>query len=379
MIETLLLSAVLSASLRVVPEQSRPFVDSKQWNQIVAGVDGFEAYWTRTNELHNPIRNKLLRTSFALDGTQRGPTTIVRDDDPYTHPAMSAGPGSPLVYWRIYQDRRMVLASPLADNALKYPSGKFVAEWTDYLRITCGPAVCTALWEDSGAWHAAHLDRDANLLAGPSQLPEAEFLYGAATDEAGFVVIRGFGGDVRATRIGFDGAVMWDVLLLERNPQSFDHPRIALWNHGTHLAMAIVDRGAYSVEPTGSLRTVIINPEGELYDSGIAFSPGDGIGFESIALGWNGQRYLLAGTYRAERSLYLKSFALELDEGLRPVKTLELPPSLLYPAVIRASGDAFVIGWSGPKVTVYKDGKFSAPVTLLEEEAPPRRRSVGRH
>ncbi|HUP46300.1 MAG TPA: hypothetical protein VM779_12385 [Thermoanaerobaculia bacterium] len=373
MIGTLLLSASVLFPLRPAAEVVPPPRDLRDFKNVVARGDGFDVYWTRNNQLVSPLLHKALRTSVAVDGAQVGPTVVLREADWQTLLGVSAGHGPPLVSWYRSSANPILFASPVADNKLKYPMGKQVADRMHDPDIVCDAATCAALWwVGANRRFAVYLDQDANVLQEPFELPEPSLLYAAGVDGRGLILVHNDQGEHRATRFGFDGEMAWDHLLLKGDQRH--SARVALFTDSLRDVIAIVD---VEREPE-KVRLVTTAADGRLHDLGTIFAAPEAAIVHAIALGWNGERYLLAGAYHTPPSS-VTSFALELDGSFRPLRMTEIPgPLLTAVSVIAANGDAFAVGGRHPYVTIYRNGHLTEPLILEEEAPPPRRRSVGR-
>jgi hypothetical protein len=378
---TLILLLLLSSELPQAPNMTRPAADIRRFGNLVAREGGFDAYWTRTNELRTPVRNRVLTSPIGTDGSIHGPTKAIREDESIVFPGLSKGTGTPLVFWVNYHNRRTLFASALAGAALEVPAGQRIGDLVDTPVIACGAIACAALWYSDGRHHLVFLDREASMIGAPVDVPATSEIHSLTVDDHGVMLIRATLDEERATRIAWDGVIVYDVVLFTRDALRPENPSVAVAYDGVRHAIAFIPVFPAPAATRQQVHSLTVNADGAIERLGVIFAP-ESVRHElaQISLAWNGSRYLLAGTYLTEAWVH-GLYALELDDQLRAVGFAEQTAAttpFAGAAVVAASHDAFAIGWASypPSVSVYRSGAMTEPVPLSDVPEP-RRRAAG--
>src|SRR5687767_11028021 len=110
---------------RITPEphSTRDPQDLRYIVGIVPHAAGIDVYWQRTNELETPTRSKLMRTTSSTDGTARLSRVLIKQFAEWEDAAGVDGEGTNVqAIWKTFSGD--IMASPVVNDALKYPEGK---------------------------------------------------------------------------------------------------------------------------------------------------------------------------------------------------------------------------------------------------------------
>jgi len=345
-------------------DSSRPLLHMRYIVGVVPVGDATDVYWESMNELVEPVHTVLFRTRIGRDGVPQGATTVVRENDDYSMTTVGSTGSSAIAMWTT--NYRLV-ASRLEGGRLMYPEGKFIAHGM-YAGMTCGPAECLVGWTSGSARMFAILNSEADVVSGPFVLPDGWSPSRTLWNERGIFYVRHTSGMVRAALIRRDGTVQYDVPILETVPMELNATPFGVAFDGSHHVLAFLDKEGDG----GEIRVVRIAADGTLSgEIKVRNAEPRGYGLSSLSLAWNGETYLLGGSY-----VIGYPFLVRLDAAFAP--TAEQPAAAMRGSyLLRTIGEDFLMGSSAnnsASVFVVKaDGQTTPPVLWRE---PGRRRTV---
>jgi hypothetical protein len=347
-------------------EWSRPLLEMRDIVGVVTFTDRVDVYWLHTNELIQPVRSTLYRSSVSADGSMRLGTTRIHAFEEQVSARVSGVGANVQVLW---SERTGIYVSPVAGDTLKYPLGKRIASGL-YPVFRCHATECAAVYDASSTQMAAVIDRDGNLVSGPFALPHGFHPLQMLFDERGIFFVRHDLSQMRAALVRRDGSVHFDVRIAAANPRAFHATHPAVTTTGADYVVAFVEFGTAPDE----LQVVTVGSNGSVSAPRRLMQleehrdlPNN---FGGAALASSGSRFLLGGTY-----VIGTPFLATLDASLQltgPVLRTDAIPSV-HP---HPDGSSFVLVWSAqsPYVTILRaDGSMTAPVSLMPL---PRRRAT---
>lgn len=354
------------AGERLRADSSRALIEMREVVGVVTFVDRIDVYWLHTNELVQPVRSTLYRTSVSADGSARLATTRIHGFEEQVSARVSGAGGNVQVLW---SERSGIHVSPVAGDALKYPLGKRVA-FGLYPALRCHATECAVVYDASNTQMAAIIDSDGNVASGPFALPHGFHPLQMLFDERGIFFVRHDLSQMRAALVRRDGSVQFDVRIAAANPRAFHATHPGVTTNGSDYVVAFVEFGTTPDE----LQAVTVGSNGSVSAPRrlmqLVEHPDLPNNFGGASLVWSGSRFLLGGYY-----VIGTPFLATLDASLQPTGPVLRPNAIpsLYP---HPDGSSFVIVWSGPSpyMTILRaDGSMTAPVALVP---PQRRRAV---
>jgi hypothetical protein len=368
----LLLSLTLSlaAENRIAPKphSTRGPIDFRDVVGVVPHAAGIDVYWQRTNEFEALIRPKLMRTTVSTDGTSRLSRVLIHELDEMEWGARVDGEGTNVqAIWTSFDT---IMASPVVNDALKYPEGKVVAPHGNYATINCHASECAVVYSFAGGQSATILDADSNVV-GSFMLPEGFHPQNVSFSDQGLFFVRHQLKQVRAALVRRDGSVQYDVAIADADPLKFHAGPLAIAANGAQHVVAFVD---YAPEPD-EVHAITISDDGTMSEPVRLLHterhPDLPANVGSLSLAWNGTTYVLGGGYGIGAP-----FVMRFDSAFRPLDAEPQRGDSPSGASVHAAGERFVIIWPArkPYLTILLPNGEMTP--RLELDPTPRRRSV---
>ncbi len=350
------------------PHSTRGPIDMRDVVGVVPHAAGIDVYWQRTNEFETLIRPKLMRTTVSADGISRLSRVLIQDLDETEWGARVDGEGTNVqAIWRSSDN---IVASPVVNDALKYPEGKLVSPYGDYATINCHASECAVIYSFSDAQTATILDADSNVV-GSFTLPSGFHPQNVSFSDRGLFFVRHQLTQARAALVRRDGSVQYDVAIADAEPLKFHAGPLAIAANGAQHVVAFVD---YAPEPD-EVHAITISDDGTMSEPVRLLHterhPDLPANVGSLSLAWNGTTYVLGGGYGIGAP-----FVVRFDSAFRPLDEEPQRGDSPSGASVHAVGERFVIIWSvrKPYLTMLLPNGEMTP--RLELDPMPRRRSV---
>jgi hypothetical protein len=364
------LTVFLAAENRIAPkpQSSRGPIDMRDVVGVVPHAAGIDVYWQRTNEFETPLRPKLMRTTVSADGISRLSRVLIQELDEMEWGSRVDAEGANVQ--AIWRSSGNIVASPIVNDAMKYPEGKLVSPYGDYATINCHASECAVIYSFSDAQTATILDADSNVV-GSFTLPSGFHPQNVSFSDQGLFFVRHQLKQARAALVRRDGSVQYDVAIADAEPLKFHAGPLAIVRNGAQHVVAFVD---YAPEPD-EVHAITIADDGTMSEpvrllqtERHADLPAN---IASLSLAWNGTTYLLGGGY-----VIGAPFVMRFDSAFRPLDAEPQRGGGLPRASVHADGESFVIIWTAPKpyLTILAPNGEMTP--RLELDPMPRRRSV---
>lgn len=350
------------------PQSTRGPMDMRDVVGVVPHAAGIDVYWQRTNEFDTPVRTRLMRTSASTDGTSRLSRVVIHEFDDWGSARVDGQGTNVQAVWTTFSGD--IMASPVVNDALKYPEGKLVSPFGDYPAVTCHASECAVIFSFAGAQTAVILDADSNV-AGSFTLPDGFHPQDVSFSEQGLFFVRHQLKEVRAALVRRDGNVQYDIALADADPPAFHAGPLAIAPNGAQHVVAFVD---YAPEPD-EVHAITISDDGTTSTPVRLLQterhPDLPTNVSALSLAWNGTTYVLGGGY-----VIGASFLMRFDSAFRPLDAQpQRGPDQPW-ATVHGDGQNFVIVWSAPKPYLTILSANGEMTSRLELDPMPRRRAV---